>query len=44
MEGLRFAYPTRPEVEVLKGVDLEVKKGQVSSGCPYLLLPAAEDK
>ncbi len=28
-EGVRFRYPTRPEVEVLQGVDLSVEPGQV---------------
>ncbi len=28
-EGVRFAYPTRPEVEVLKGIDLAVAPGEV---------------
>lgn len=29
LEGLSFAYPTRPEVQVLKGVDLELRPGKV---------------
>ncbi len=29
MQGLRFAYPNRPDVEVLQGVDLEISPGQV---------------
>ncbi len=28
-EGVQFAYPTRPEVQVLKGVDLTVARGEV---------------
>lgn len=28
LEAVRFHYPTRPEVEVLKGIDLHVKQGQ----------------
>ena len=28
-EGLHFAYPNRPSVSVLQGVDLEIKPGQV---------------
>ncbi len=28
-QGVRFRYPTRPEVEVLQGVDLSVEPGQV---------------
>jgi ABC transporter fused permease/ATP-binding protein len=28
-EGIRFRYPTRPEVEVLQGIDLAVEPGQV---------------
>jgi ATP-binding cassette subfamily B protein len=28
-EAVRFAYPTRPEAEVLKGVDLELAAGEV---------------
>ncbi|VDN19870.1 unnamed protein product [Cylicostephanus goldi] len=28
LEGLRFSYPSRPEVEVLKGVTINVKSGQ----------------
>jgi ATP-binding cassette subfamily B protein len=29
LEAVRFHYPTRPEVEVLQGVDLEVAPGEV---------------
>lgn len=29
LEGLHFAYPTRPEMEVLKGVDIELEPGRV---------------
>jgi len=29
LEGLRFAYPTRPDVEVLRGIDLEIAPGEV---------------
>jgi ATP-binding cassette subfamily B protein len=29
LEGVRFHYPTRPEVEVLQGIDLEVAPGEV---------------
>jgi len=29
LEAVRFHYPTRPEVEVLQGVDLEVARGEV---------------
>jgi ABC transporter fused permease/ATP-binding protein len=28
-EGVRFAYPTRPDVEVLGGVDLDIAPGEV---------------
>ncbi|MBS1111477.1 MAG: transporter related, partial [Anaeromyxobacteraceae bacterium] len=28
-EGVRFRYPTRPDVEVLQGIDLAVEPGQV---------------
>ncbi|HVO18807.1 MAG TPA: ABC transporter transmembrane domain-containing protein [Anaeromyxobacter sp.] len=28
-QGVRFAYPTRPEAEVLRGVDLEIAAGEV---------------
>mmetsp|Transcript_169196 Transcript_169196/g.543925 ORF Transcript_169196/g.543925 Transcript_169196/m.543925 type:complete len:898 (-) Transcript_169196:84-2777(-) len=31
LEGLRFCYPARPEVEVLKGLSLDVPAGQVVS-------------
>ncbi|MGB8931118.1 MAG: ABC transporter transmembrane domain-containing protein [Anaeromyxobacteraceae bacterium] len=27
-EGVRFAYPQRPEVEVLRGIDLAVRRGE----------------
>jgi ATP-binding cassette subfamily B protein len=30
-EGVRFAYPTRPEVEVLQGIDLHVPPGQTTA-------------
>lgn len=38
LSGVRFAYPQRPETSVLKGIDLEAKKGQFialvgASGC-----------
>lgn len=38
LDQLRFAYPLRPEAQVLKGIDLEAKKGQFialvgASGC-----------
>ncbi|GBP59391.1 Multidrug resistance protein 1 [Eumeta japonica] len=38
MQSVQFSYPTRPAVEVLKGLDLEIPKGQTvalvgSSGC-----------
>jgi ATP-binding cassette subfamily B protein len=29
LEGVRFRYPTRPEVEALKGIDLHVAPGEV---------------
>jgi ATP-binding cassette subfamily B protein len=29
LEDVRFAYPTRPEVEVLQGVSLEIRSGEV---------------
>ena len=29
LEGLHFAYPTRPEMVVLKGVDIELEPGRV---------------
>ena len=37
-QNVRFTYPTRPEVEVLRGIDLTVRSGQFialvgSSGC-----------
>ncbi|XP_038049407.1 ATP-dependent translocase ABCB1-like isoform X2 [Patiria miniata] len=37
-QGVHFVYPSRPEVKVLNGIDLEVKQGQTvalvgSSGC-----------
>ena len=28
-EGVRFAYPTRPEAEVLAGIDLDLAQGEV---------------
>ena len=28
-EGLRFRYPTRPEVEALRGIDLHIESGEV---------------
>jgi ATP-binding cassette subfamily B protein len=28
-EGVRFRYPTRPDVEALKGIDLEIRPGEV---------------
>ncbi len=28
-EGVRFAYPTRPEAEVLRGIDLAIEPGEV---------------
>jgi len=28
-EGVRFAYPTRPQVEALRGVDLQIAAGEV---------------
>ncbi|GBP59400.1 Multidrug resistance protein 1 [Eumeta japonica] len=38
LQTVQFSYPTRPTVEVLKGLDLEIPKGQTvalvgSSGC-----------
>lgn len=37
-KDVRFRYPTRPEVSVLRGIDLDVRSGQTvalvgSSGC-----------
>jgi ATP-binding cassette subfamily B (MDR/TAP) protein 1 len=37
-ENVRFTYPSRPEAEILKGVDFTIKRGQVTafvghSGC-----------
>ena len=29
LEGVRFAYPTRADVEVLRGIDLEIAPGEV---------------
>ncbi len=29
LEGLRFRYPTRPDVEALRGIDLRVRPGEV---------------
>src|SRR5205823_8051639 len=29
LEGLRFRYPTRPDVEALKGIDLHIEPGEV---------------
>ena len=38
VKQIEFTYPSRPEAKILKGMDLEIKKGQVvalvgSSGC-----------
>lgn len=38
IQSVKFAYPTRPDVPVLKGVDIEVKKNKIvalvgHSGC-----------
>ncbi|XP_072174900.1 ATP-dependent translocase ABCB1-like [Diadema setosum] len=37
-QGVHFTYPTRPDVPILKGIDLSIRKGQTvalvgSSGC-----------
>jgi ATP-binding cassette subfamily B protein len=29
LDGVRFRYPTRPDVEVLKGIDLRLEEGEV---------------
>jgi ATP-binding cassette subfamily B protein len=29
LDAVRFAYPTRPEIEVLSGLDLEIRSGEV---------------
>ncbi|KNC99518.1 uncharacterized protein SPPG_04909 [Spizellomyces punctatus DAOM BR117] len=31
LRGVRFAYPTRPEVQVLKGVDIVLEKGKTTA-------------
>ncbi|KAG7308521.1 hypothetical protein JYU34_005733 [Plutella xylostella] len=38
LQGVQFRYPTRPTIQVLKGLDLEIEKGKTialvgSSGC-----------
>lgn len=38
LRDVKFTYPTRPDIEILKGIDLTISPGQVvalvgSSGC-----------